>query len=235
MSKSKYKRVLLKLSGEALAEKGERFNFSGITELVNEVKHIKKNVEVAIVVGGGNIWRHRDFEDSGVGRVDSDYIGMMATMINGAVFRNVFQKNGLEAEIFSPFAIPHVVDLYERNRALAALKAGKVVILAGGTGNPFFTTDTAAALRALELNCEIIYKATNVDYVYDKDPTKYKDAKNFTKISYDEVIEKNLRVMDLTAISLCKDGKIPVQVFNFKKKGNIKKVLSGMSLGTIIS
>jgi len=235
MSKLKYKRVLLKLSGEALSSTSKRFAFDAITELVKEVKQISKDVQVAIVVGGGNIWRHRDFEASGVKRVDSDYIGMMATMINGAVFRNLFEQNGVDADVFSPFAIPHVIDLYERNHALDALEKGKVIVLAGGTGNPYFTTDTAAALRALELGCEKIYKATNVDYVYDKDPTKNKNAKSFKNLSYDQVLEKGLRVMDLTAISLCKDGKIPVQVFNFRKKGNIKKVLSGGDLGTTIS
>lgn len=232
----KYKRVMLKLSGEVL--QGHRdggIDFEILRGLCGEVVQIKKmGVDVVIVIGGGNIWRFRDFKDSGLDRVNSDYMGMLATIINGMAMQDQFEKLGVEASALSAINMQVVVGTYLRAKALDYLQKGKIVICAGGTGNPFFTTDTAAALRAVELNCDVLLKATRVDYVYDKDPMKHKDAKKFVKLSYNEMLQREIGVMDLTAVSLCLAQKLPIIVFNLHKKGNIASVVQGKPVGTII-
>jgi uridylate kinase len=237
MSKIKYKRILLKLSGEILEGKnGYGIDFDTLKNLCEEVKAVQKlGVEVAIVIGGGNIWRYRDFKSSGLDRVNSDYMGMLATIMNSIAMEDQFSKIGIEARALSAINMPVVIGTYLRAKALDYLKKGRVVICAGGTGSPFFTTDSAAALRALELNCDILLKATKVDYVYDKDPHKYKNAKKFTSLSYLEVLKRELEVMDLSAVSLCLERKLPILVFNLNKKGNIARAVQGEKIGTLIS
>ena len=232
-----YKRILLKLSGEVLeGKKGSGIDFKVLDDLCREVAGVRKmGVQIALVIGGGNFWRYRDFADSGIDRVHSDYMGMMATIMNSLAMRNNFTKYKVDARPMSAFSMPVVVEEYLRDRALSYMEKGKIVICAGGTGNPFFTTDTAAALRALELECDVVLKATKVDYVYDKDPVKYKNAKSFRTLTYAEVLARKLEVMDLSAVSLCGDNKMPVIVFNLTKKGNIARVVKGEKIGTLIS
>jgi len=228
---------MLKLSGEVLEGK----NTSGIDfKIVQSIsedlrKVIKLGVQVAVVIGGGNFWRYRDFKESGLDRVQSDYMGMIATVINSIALMNGVKHAGMSARVLSALPMAAVVEPFIRENALKYLDAGEVVICAGGTGNPFFTTDTAAALRELELKCDVLLKATKVDYVYDKDPVKYKNARFYTQMGYTEVLEKKLEVMDLSAISLCAGEKLPVIVFNQKKQGNLLKVVKNGKIGTLIS
>ncbi len=231
-----YKRILLKLSGEVLeGDKGFGIDFGTVDKLCREIADVKKlGAQIAIVVGGGNFWRFRDFKDSGLDRVKSDYMGMMATVMNSVALAEGFKKIKTEAKVLSALDFP-AVEKYNRDKGLEYLDAGKIVICAGGTGNPYFTTDTGSSLRALELKCEAFLKATKVDYVYDKDPMKYKDAKVFKKMSYLDVLERGLEVIDLSAIALCRDNKLPVVVFNLTKKGNIAKVVKGEKVGSVIS
>ena len=233
----KYKRILLKLSGEVLeGNLGSGIDFKVLKDLCKEITAVKKmGVDIGIVIGGGNFWRYRDFIDSGIDRVHSDYMGMIATIMNSLAMQNMFKNFKVDARAMSAFDVPVVVESYLRDKAAQYLEKGKVVICAGGTGNPFFTTDTAAALRALELECDVLMKATKVDYVYDKDPMKYKNAKLFKKLSYNEVLKRELEVMDLSAVSLCASNKLPICVFNLTKKGNIAKVLAGRAVVTTIS
>lgn len=236
-TKLKYKRILLKLSGEVLqGGKDGGIDFKMVQTICKEVAEVRKlGVQIAIVIGGGNIWRYRDFKDSGLERVTSDYMGMLATIMNSMALQDQFEKMGIGAPIGSAISMPIVVGTYLRPKALDYLKKGKVLICAGGTGNPFFTTDTAGVLRAMELNCDIMLKATKVDFVYDKDPMKHKDAKKFTHLSYHEVLSRELGIMDLAAVSLCLEKKLPIMVFNLHKKGNIAKVVKGEQVGTLIS
>jgi len=228
---------MLKLSGEVMeGKKDSGVDFNVVESLCKEIVEVQKmGAEIAIVIGGGNFWRYRDFIDSGIDRVHSDYMGMMATIMNSLVLRNAFKKLKVDARPLSSFAMPVVIEEYFRDKALAYLERDKIVICAGGTGNPFFTTDTAAALRGLELHCDVLMKATKVDYVYDKDPIKYKDAKKFDKLSYHNVLRLGLEVMDLSAVSLCAGSNLPISVFNLTKKGNIARVAAGESVGTLIS
>lgn len=235
--KLKYKRILLKLSGEILEGKnGNVIDFEVLHELCKEVADVKKlGVEVGIVIGGGNIWRFRDFKDSKLDRVSSDYMGMLATIMNAVAMQDSFTKLGVDARALSAISMPVVVGTYLRAKAMDYLQCGKVVICAGGTGSPYFTTDSAAALRALELECDVLLKATKVDYIYDKDPMKYKDAKSFKNLTYNEVLTRELQVMDLSAVSLCLEKKLPILVFNLYKKGNIARAVKGEAVGTLIS
>lgn len=217
-------------------KKGSGIDFAFVDALCKEIAAVKKmGVEIVIVIGGGNFWRYRDFVESGIDRVHSDYMGMMATIMNSLALSNGFRKYKIDARPLSAFAMPVVVETYLRDKGVGYLDKGKIVICAGGTGNPFFTTDTAAALRALELDCDVLMKATKVDYVYDKDPMKHKDAKKFKKLSYHKVLDMGLKVMDLSAVSLCSDNKLPISVFNLTKRGNIAKVVKGENVGTLIS
>jgi len=236
-AKLKYKRILLKLSGEVLeGTQGQGIDFKVLNDLCREIADVKKlGVEIAIVVGGGNFWRYRDFKESGLDHVHSDYMGMLSTVMNSIALQSSLKRSGVDSRPLSAIPMQQVVGTYLRDKALDYLERGKVVICGAGTGNPFFTTDSAAALRALELDCDVLLKATNVDYVYDKDPAKHKNAKAYKKISYDEVFKQELGVMDLSAIDLCATSKMPILVFNLKKKGNIARAVKGEAIGTLIS
>lgn len=237
MAKLKYKRILLKLSGEVFKGNLE-YGLDGkvLMDLAKEVAVLQKiGCQVGIVIGGGNIWRYRDFQHLELDRVTSDMIGMLATIMNALAFEEALKAVGADVRAVSSFPAEKALETYNPKSARHDLNKGRIVIFAGGTGSPFFTTDSAAALRALEMNCDVLLKATKVDYVYDKDPMKYKDAKKYTSMSYQEVVEKGLEVMDLTCASLCKEGKIPMIVFNLNKKGNIEKAVKGDKIGTIIN
>lgn len=235
-SKLKYKRVLLKLSGEVLAgDKDAPYDSKVLEALAKDVKKLQKmGCQVGVVLGGGNIWRFRDFKDLNLGRVTSDTMGIMATVMNALAFESALKKVNAKVRAMTAFPCEKAMETYVPKRAKSHLEKGYITIFAGGTGNPFFTTDSAAALRALEMECDVLMKATKVDYVYDKDPMKHKDAKKYTKLSYQEVIEKNLAVMDLTCAALCKDGGMTMLVFNLNKKGSIEKAVKGAKIGTII-
>lgn len=233
----KYKRVLLKLSGEVF--KGEQE--SGIEgrilmKVAKEVKELQDmGCEVGLVIGGGNIWRFRDNKDLVLDRVTSDTLGMMATVMNALAFEAALKQLGADVRAVSSFPCEKGLENYVPKRAKHHMEKGRIVIFAGGTGSPFFTTDSAAALRALEMGCDVLLKATKVDNVYDKDPTKHKDAKKYEKMTYRQVIENRLEVMDLTCASLCADGRMPMVVFNMNKSGNIAKVVKGDKVGTVIT
>jgi len=234
--KSTHKRILIKLSGEALLGRLKHgIDFEVLGGVAEEVAAAHKlGYQVAIVIGGGNIWRYRDTTGSGIERVVSDNIGMLATIMNSVALMSAIEKLGISARVCSAINIPQLAEPFIPRRAIRHLEKNRVVICAGGTGNPFFTTDSAAALRALELQCTVLLKATNVDGVYSADPKKNPKAKKFDKLTYLEVLEKELGVMDSAAISLCKEGNIPIVVFDFFKKGNIKRVLEGKKIGTAI-
>lgn len=237
MAKLKYKRVLLKLSGEVFKGKMESGIDGGVLmSLAKEVRGLQKiGCQIGIVLGGGNIWRFRDFQHMKLGRVTSDTMGMMATVMNALAFESALKELGADVRAMSSFPCEKAMENYLPKRAMQHMDKGRIVIFAGGTGSPFFTTDSAAALRALEMECDVLLKATKVDYVYDKDPVKHRDAKKYTKMRYQDVIEKGLGVMDLTCASLCKDGGMPMLVFNLNKKGNIEKAVKGDKIGTIIN
>ncbi len=231
-----YKRILLKLSGEALVgEQDYGISRSVMQKVAEEVKEAKElGVEVAIVIGGGNIYRGVAASAQGMDRATADYMGMLATVINGLALQDALEKIGVFTRVMSAIEMPQVAEPYIRRRAVRHLEKGRVVIFAGGTGNPFFTTDTAAALRAVEVKAQVILKGTKVDGVYDADPVLHKEAKKFKELSYIEVLKRGLKIMDATAISLCMDNNLPVIVFNLTKKGNIKGVILGKKIGTII-
>jgi uridylate kinase len=234
--KPKYKKVLLKLSGEALQGK-EKFGIS--LEILNsisqEIKEVLElDVQIAIVIGGGNIFRGIAAAAAGMDRSTADYMGMLATVINALALQDALERAGVLTRVQTALEVKQVAESYIRRRAIRHLEKGRVVIFAGGTGNPFFTTDTAATLRALEIGAEVILKATKVDGVYDKDPIKYGDALKFERLSYMDVLKKELKVMDATAISLCMQGNIPIIVFNFFDYGNVKKIVMGEDVGTIV-
>ncbi|MBT89418.1 MAG: UMP kinase [Spirochaetales bacterium] len=232
-----YSRVLLKLSGEALqGNLGygiDNETLEGIAKEIAEV--VKLKVQVSIVIGAGNIYRGVSAAAQGMDRTTADYMGMLATAINALALQHFLEREELATRVQSALELNRVAEPYIQRRAMRHLDKGRVVIFAAGTGNPYFTTDTAASLRALEINAEIILKATKVNGVYDKDPHKYKNAKMFKSLRYMEVLEKELEIMDSTAISLCKDNNIPICVFNLFKKNNIKKIIQGEKIGTIVS
>ncbi|MCJ7665235.1 MAG: UMP kinase [Actinobacteria bacterium] len=237
MTDPKYKRVLLKISGEALLGNGgygiDPLITAGIASQIKEVNEM--GVEIAVVVGGGNFWRGTSASANGMDRNTADHIGMLATIMNALGLQNALEKIGVFTRVLSAISMQEVAEPFIRRRAVRHLEKKRVVIFAGGTGNPYFTTDTAAALRALEINAEIIFKATKVDGVYDRDPLKYKDAKKFDRLSYIEVLNKNLGVMDSTAISLCRENDLPIIVFDLSMPGNIKSVIIGKKIGTLVS
>ncbi|MCC6276858.1 MAG: UMP kinase [Oligoflexia bacterium] len=236
MSKKKFKRVLLKLSGEALAgEKGYGISVEVLQGLAEEIRSvIDLKVELGIVIGGGNIFRGIAAAAGGMDRASSDYMGMLATVINALALQDALEKAGVYTRVQSAIEMHELAEPYIRRRAVRHLEKGRVVLFAGGTGNPYFTTDTAAALRAMEINADVILKATKVDGIYDKDPVKHKNAQMFKELSYIEVLQRNIKVMDSTAISLCMDNNLPIITFNMTKHGNIKKVVSGERVGTIV-
>lgn len=240
MSKSpkQKKRILLKLSGEILLGKRDHgIDFSVLQGLAKQVVEVqKKGYEVVIVIGAGNIWRFRDTKDSGIERVASDNMGMLATIMNSVALMSAIEKTGVASRVASAIDVPQVAEPFIGRRVIRHLEKGRIVICAGGTGNPFFTTDSAAALRALELKCDMLFKATNVKGVYSDDPKKNPKAKFYKKLSFDEVLEKNLKVMDGSAIALCRDGDMPITVFQFDhKKNNFLKVLEGKLTSTLVS
>ena len=236
MSNPKYKRVLLKLSGEALiGTKDYGIDDSLISELAIQIADLhKEKVQIIIVIGGGNFFRGSDLEKLGIQRVTADHMGMLATVINSLALQSSLEKINSECRVMSSIAIDAVCEKYIKRRAERHLEKNRIIVLAAGTGNPFFTTDSAASLRAIELGAEIMLKGTKVDGIYDKDPIKYKDAKLFKTIPFKQVISKDLRVMDMTAVVMCQENKVPLKVFNILKKGNLKKSILNDKIGTKI-
>ena len=237
MSKSVYKRVLLKLSGESLAEQDGGFGIDvgAIKNLAKEVLDGKNlGVEMAIVIGGGNIFRGATASNLGMERVTGDYMGMLATIINALALQHALEDVGIQTRVQTAIEIPQVAETYIRRRAIRHLEKDRVVIFAAGTGNPYFTTDTAASLRAVEIGADVIFKATKVDGVYSADPMKDDSAVKFNQLTYLEILKKGLQVMDSTSVSLCMDNKLPMIVFNVREKSSIKKVLMGEKIGTLV-
>ena len=235
MDKSVYKRVLLKLSGESLAEQDGGFGIDveAIKYLAKEVLDGKNlGVEMAIVIGGGNIFRGATASNLGMERVTGDYMGMLATIINALALQHALEDVGIQTRVQTAIEIPQVAETYIRRRAIRHLEKGRVVIFAAGTGNPYFTTDTAASLRAVEIGADVIFKATKVDGIYSADPMKDESAVKFGQLSYLEILKKGLQVMDSTSVSLCMDNKLPMIIFNIREKSSIKRVLMGEALGT---
>ena len=232
-----YNRILLKLSGEVIAgKKGFGIDYQKASELALEIKSLHEmNIDIGLIIGAGNIFRGMQAASKGMERVSGDYLGMLATIMNAITMQDALEKINVETRTLSAITVSQISEPYIRRRALRHLDKQRVVIVAGGTGNPYFTTDTAAALRATELKAEVLIKGTKVDGVYDKDPVLNSDAKKFKKLNYSDVISKNLRVMDLTAITLCKENNLPVQVFDINKYGNLRKLVLGKDIGTIIN
>lgn len=237
MSGLAFNRILLKLSGEALAGKsGTGIDPHTISSFAQEIVEIRElGVQVGIVVGGGNIFRGKVASEAGMDRVASDYMGMLATIINALALQDMIEKKDVETRVMTAINMEQIAEPYIRRRAIHHLEKNLIIVLAGGTGNPYFTTDTAAALRAIEIEADVILKATKVNGVYDSDPVLNKNAKMYDKLSYMEVLNRDLRVMDATSIALCKENEIPLVVFNIRKKGNIKRIVRGETVGTIIS
>jgi len=232
----RHSRILLKLSGEALADSEAQFSHAKLNALAQTIHQVvQSGVQVGIVCGAGNIFRARQANLGVMGRVTADHVGMLATVMNAAVLRDYLRAEGQKARIFTPRVQPPLAEGFARDRALDLLKSGHVLIFAGGTGNPFFTTDSAAALRALEISADVLLKGTQVDGVYDKDPHQYPDAQRFEHLSYDEVLARKLRVMDLTAITMCAEGSLAVRVFDISDPANLVRVLEDDELGTLIS
>ena len=233
----KYKRVLLKLSGEALGgEKGEGISLSVLEFLAEEILDIvKKGVELAIVIGGGNIHRGVAGATRGMDRTSSDHMGMLATVINSLALQDALERKGLFTRVLSAIEMKEIAEPYIRRRAIRHLEKGRIVIFAAGTGNPYFTTDTTAALRANEIDAEVILKATKVDGIYDRDPKIHPNSEKFEALTYIEVLNKEIKVMDSTAITLCMDNDMDILVFDVNKKGNIQRAISGEKIGTLVS
>jgi len=232
-----YKRILLKLSGEALMGK-EKYGIDPVelTDHANEIHAITSlGVEVAIVIGGGNIYRGIQSEGAGFDRVQGDYMGMLATIINGMALQSALEKINIQTRLLTAIKMEQVAEPYIRRKAIRHLQKGRVVIFGGGTGNPYFTTDTAATLRAIEIEADVILKGTRVDGIYTADPEKDKTAKMYDSISFDEVYKKGLKVMDMTAFTLCRENNLPIKVFNMNQNGNLKKVCAGEKVGTLVN
>ena len=236
-SNPKYKRVVLKLSGEALqGDKDFGINSEYLNSLSLVIKKIvDMNVELSIVIGGGNFWRGRDASSFGMKQAQADQVGMMATLMNSLSLQGVLERDGLQVRVLSAVPVPSITESYIRRKAIRHLEKKRIVIFACGTGSPFFSTDTAASLRAAEIGAEVVLKATNVDYVYSDDPSKNPNAKKYTKILFTEVLTKNLKFMDSTAISLCRDNSIPIVVFSMKKLDNLINVFLSDNVGTLIT
>lgn len=233
-----YKRVVLKLSGEALREVGSEDNISPeiVENIANQIKAAHQTgLEIAIVVGGGNFWRGAAAAGRGMDRSTADYVGMLATVMNAIAVQSMLEAVGVPSRVQTAIEMKSVAEPFIRRVAIRHLEKGRVVIFGAGTGNPFFTTDTTAALRASELGADVIFKATNVDGVYDKDPNKHDDAVRYEKLSFNEALSQNLKVMDGTAFTLCQDNDIPIVVFDMGDASNIQKALTGESIGTVVS
>ena len=236
MPETAYQRVLLKLSGEVLAgEEGFGIDPEKATELATEVKSIHDlGIDIGLVIGAGNIFRGMTAAAKGMQRVTGDYLGMLATIMNAVCVQDALENLGSVTRTLSAITVAQIAEPYIRRRAIRHLEKGRIVVVAGGTGNPYFTTDTAAALRATELGAEVLIKGTKVDGVYDKDPVVHSDAVKYDQVSYKEAIQKELRIMDMTAISLCKENSLPIKVFNINRTGDLKKLILGESIGTLV-
>lgn len=228
---------MLKISGEVLGDThGQGIDTKALNKIAKEIANLSKHkIQVVVVNGGGNIWRYRDTKNSGIERTTSDYMGMMATIMNGVALQSAIERHGVYCRVATALDLPQIAEPYIRRRALRHLEKNRIVICAGGTGNPYFTTDTAAALRAVELECDVILKATKVDGVYSADPNKDKKAKLYKKLTYLEAIEKNLQVMDQTAFSLCRESKLSIVVFNMHHEDAILHAAQGKDIGTLVS
>lgn len=238
MSTPRYSRILLKLSGESLmGEQGYGIDTARLNSYATQIATLvgTMGVEVAIVIGGGNIFRGLSGAAKGFDRVTGDQMGMLATVINSLALRSALEAAGQRARVMTSIAMQPIGEHYSSRKALEAMAAGEVAIIAGGTGNPFFTTDTASALRGVEIDAEIMFKGTRVDGVYTADPEKDPDAKKFDTITYDEVLARGLKVMDLTAITMCRENKLPIYVFDMDTPGNLIKVLNGENIGTLVT
>ena len=232
----RYKRILLKLSGESLMGKGEYgIDPNMLSKYANEIHAIvKKSVEVAVVIGGGNIYRGIKSEGAGFDRVQGDHMGMLATIINGMALQSALESIDVETRLLTAIRMEQVAEPYIRRKAMRHLQKGRVVIFGGGTGNPYFTTDTAATLRAIEIEAKVILKGTRVDGIYSADPEKDITVKKYDSITFDQVLQKKLSIMDLTAFTLCQENNLPIRVFNMNKEGNLTKVCEGENVGTIV-
>jgi len=232
----KFNRILLKLSGEALmGEKNFGIDSTLLEKYSQEIKEIhKKGIEIAIVIGGGNIYRGIESEESGINRVQGDYMGMLATLINSMALQSHLEKLDCDTRLMSGFNIDQVCEPFIRRRAIRHLEKKRIVIFGAGLGKPYFTTDSTASLRAIEIEANIVLKGTRVDGVYDSDPEKFKNAKKFNEISFNEVYEKNLSIMDMTAFTLCKENNLPIIVFDMNKPKNLIKLIEGKKIGTLI-
>ena len=236
MSEPVFSRVLLKLSGEVLANKyGFGIDPEKVAYLAEQIEPIyNSNIDIGLIIGAGNIFRGMEAAAGGMDRVTGDYLGMLATIMNAIALQDSLEKIGCQTRTLSAINIAQIAEPYIRRRAIRHMEKGRIVIIAGGTGNPFFTTDSAAALRATELGSDILLKGTKVDGVYNKDPEKYTDAKKYKKLSYKKVMQDNLQVMDMTAITLCKENNIPIKVFNIKNSGDLLDIVMGSKIGTTI-
>jgi uridylate kinase len=232
----KYKRILLKLSGESLMGNGEYgIDPKMLSKYANDINAIiKKGVEVAVVIGGGNIYRGIQSEGAGFDRVQGDYMGMLATIINGMALQSALESISIKTRLLTAIRMEQVAEPYIRRKAMSHLQKGRVVIFGGGTGNPYFTTDTAAVLRAIEIEADVILKGTRVDGIYSADPEKNPSAKKYESISFDQVLQMKLSVMDLTAFTLCQENNLPIKVFNMNVEGNLTKVCEGKNVGTLV-
>jgi uridylate kinase len=237
MPELKYKRILLKLSGEALmGDKEYGIDTDVVKAIASEIKEVHGlGVQTAIVIGGGNIFRGVSASAKGMDRATADYVGMLATVINSLIFQDSLEKKSVFTRVLSAIEMKELAEPYIRRRALRHLEKGRVVIFAAGTGNPYFTTDTAASLRAMEIHADVILKGTKVDGVYDRDPMKDKDAVKYENLKYIDVLKAGLKVMDTTAISLCMDNNLPIIVFNVKENGNLLRIVRGENVGTLVS
>ena len=236
MPETAYQRILLKLSGEVLAgEEGFGIDPAKATQLALEVKSIHDlGIDIGLVIGAGNIFRGMQAAAKGMQRVTGDYLGMLATIMNAICVQDALENLGTVTRTLSAITVAQIAEPYIRRRAIRHLEKGRIVVVAGGTGNPYFTTDTAAALRATELGAEVLIKGTKVDGVYDKDPVVHSDAIKYDRVSYKEAIQKELRIMDMTAISLCKENSLPIKVFNINRNGDLKKLILGEPIGTLV-
>jgi len=237
MTSPVYQRILLKLSGEVLmGSQPYGLDPRAIDAMANEVVEVRKSgVEIGIVIGGGNIFRGLKASAEGMDRVTADYMGMLATVINALAFQDSLEQKGIHCRVQTAVTMNKVAEPFIRRRAMRHLEKGRIVIFAGGTGNPYFSTDTAASLRAAEIKAQVVLKGTKVDGIYDKDPMEHRDAKMFNQISYLGVVDRGLGVIDSTAVTLCMEHRIPIRVFNFNVRGNLKRIVFGENIGTLIS
>jgi uridylate kinase len=231
-----YKRVLLKFSGEILGNESGALDFNALKGFSTEIADVvEQGIQIGLVIGGGNILRGSSTVESGMDRVNADYMGMLATVINALAFQNALEQTGVHTRVLTAIKMEQLAEPYIKRRAIRHLEKGRVVIFAGGTGNPYFTTDTAAALRAIEIEADVVIKGTKVDGVYDGDPMKNSGAKRYDSLNYIDVLNNRLGVMDATAVSLCMENSLPIVVFNLTEKGNLLKVVTGENVGTIVS